>query len=448
MYAQNLHVNRAKVSWLFCLFHAACLSTTNAGGEQVREPLPVPLTLEYAIAAGTGTTHPALMAARAGEQMAEAELEEAQSSYALESSVRLTAGYVQPNELALDQTNDDHSAHLNVRKVLYDFGVTGNKVGAAENLIIASKLEYEYTRQLQVVDISRHYFDVLLADLKYAWDNEAMAMRYVRFDRIRERHGLQQVSDVELLQSENRYQTALTLRNASENMQRTSRALLAVAINRPGELSNDLARPALNLANRRLEELDELVSTALRDNLAMQAGRRKEMSARKDLDAAQKRVRPTLDATLQLSEYSRLTPNRDDIRARLNLVIPLHENGIQRSDIAEKRAEWLEASADVMQLETSLRKQVAELWQHLQQLQIGQQELEVAAARSELELDRARGEYELEIRTTLGDAMVNTSRVRYERAKNEFEQVLAWMRLYLLTGRNPEELLIVSGASS
>ena len=80
-----------------------------------------------------------------------------------------------------------------------------------------------------------------------------------------------------------------------------------------------------------------------------------------------------------------------------------------------------------MQQETSLRRQVAELWQHLQQLQITQRELEVAASRSELELDRARGEYELEIKTDLGDAMVNTSQVRYERAKNEFEQALAWI---------------------
>jgi len=94
-----------------------------------------------------------------------------------------------------------------------------------------------------------------------------------------------------------------------------------------------------------------------------------------------------------------------------------------------------------MQLEASLRKQVAELWQQLLQLRIRQQELEVAAVRAELELDRARGEYELEIRTNLGDAMVSTSEVLYQQARNDYEQALAWMQLYLLTGRNPEEIL-------
>jgi outer membrane protein TolC len=114
--------------------------------------------------------------------------------------------------------------------------------------------------------------------------------------------------------------------------------------------------------------------------------------------------------------------------------------------VAETRAEWLQASAAVQQLEVTLRSKVAELWQQLNRLQIKQQELDVAEQRSELELDRARGEYELEMITDLGDAMVDTSRVKYERAKNDFEQALAWMNLYLLIGENPEKILKHDGA--
>jgi outer membrane protein TolC len=422
----------------FCF---AGLLVTGTEAAQAPLTLPEPLTLDFAITAGTDSTHPVLVASQAEERAAEAVLEQAESAYAFESSVRLTAGWVKPNELSLDQTNDDNQAQLNVRKVLYDFGVTSGRVGAAENLIMASRQDYEYTRQQQIIDIARHFFDVLLADLKYAWDNEAMAMHYVRYDRLRERHALQQVSDVELLQSENAYQTALAVRNASETMQRTSRALLAIAINRPGELSPRLAAPGLDMAGHELQELDELVSTAVRKNLAMLAQRNRETAARLDLDAAQQRIRPTLDATLQLSDYSRVTPNRDDARARLNLVIPLNEHGSYRSEVAQKRAVWLQASADVLQLEAALRTQVAELWQQILQLRIRQQELDVAAARAELELDRARGEYELEIKTHLGSAMVNTSRVRYQQASNRYEQAVSWMRLYLMIGENPEDLL-------
>ena len=106
----------------------------------------------------------------------------------------------------------------------------------------------------------------------------------------------------------------------------------------------------------------------------------------------------------------------------------------------------MQASADVMQLEARLHKQVAEIWQQILQLQIRQQELEVAVARAELEFDRARGEYELEIRATLGDAMVNTSRVRYEQARNKYELALAWMQLYLVLGNNPEQILNIDDA--
>jgi len=441
----DIQYRQRSVSRFIWLFPVAYLIITGVSAQQA-DTLPVPLTLEYAIAAGTEDSHPALMAAQAEERVADAELEEAESNYALESSISLTAGWVQPNELALDQTHDDNIAMLNVRKVLYDFGVTGGKVSAAENLIMASRLEYEHARQLQVIDIARHYFDVLLADLKYVWDNESMAMHYVRYDRIKERHALQQVSDVELLQSENAYLTALTQRNASETMQRTSRALLAIAINRPGQLSIDLAIPDVNTAAQKLDDLDILVSAAVQDNLEMQAKRNREAAARLALDATQKRTRPTLDATFQYAEYSRLTPNRDDARARLNLVIPLNEDGAARSEIAEKRAEWLQASADVMQLEAGLRKRVAEIWQQILQMQVRQQELEVAVARAELEFDRARGEYELEIRATLGDAMVNTSRVRYEQASNKYELALAWMQLYLVLGKNPEQILNIDDA--
>lgn len=404
-------------------------------------PLPVPLTLEYALAAGAESTHPALLAAQAEAQAAEAVLAEADSNYTLESSLNLRAGWVQPNEMAIDQSHDDNLARISVRKVLYDFGVTGGRVDSAENLVTAGRLEYELARQRQILDIARYYFDVLLADLKYTWDNENLAMEYVQYDRIRERHALKQVSDVELKRSENAYQVALTRRRASETAQRTSRALLAVSINRPGQLSAELAEPALPAAERALPELDVLVADAISGNVEIQAARKRENAARLALETARKRFRPTLDATLELSEYSRSMPGNDDAHAHLNLVIPLNENGGQRSDIATRRALWLRASAEVLQLESGIRRRIAETWQRLLHLQTRQQELDVAATRAELELDQARGEYELEMKTSLGNAMVNISKVAYERAQNQYEAALAWMKLNMLLGRDPEDAL-------
>jgi outer membrane protein TolC len=404
-------------------------------------PLPVPLTLEFALAAGTESSNPTLLAAQAETSAAEAVLADAESNYALESSLSLTAGWVEPNALALDQSHQDNLARISVRKVLYDFGVTGGKIDSAESLVQAGRLEYRVTRQRQIIDIARHYFDVLLADLKYTWDNENLAKEYVQYDRTRDRHALKQVSDVDLTRSENSYQAALTRRTASETEQRARRALLAIVINRPGELSAELAEPELALGERVLPELDELVADAISGNIEIQASRNRENAARLALDSARQRIRPTLDATLEVSEYSRTLPGNDDARARLNLVIPLNESGGQRSDIASKRVQWLKASAAVLQLEAEARRQIAEVWQRLLQFQSRARELDVENTRAELELDRARGEYELEMKTSLGNAMVNISKVRYARAKNDYETALAWMDLYLLLGKNPEDAL-------
>jgi outer membrane protein TolC len=420
------------------MFSASAYSESDTGTSSA----PGRLTLEYAIQQGTSTTHPSMLAAAANEQVADAERATADSNYDLESEVQLIAGYVDPNDTALNQSNDDNSAAFRARKVLYDFGVTGDRVDSADNLISASQIEYELARQRQVIAIADHYFDVLLADLKYTWDNEAMAMQYVKYDRTLERHALKDASDVELLQRESDYQIARTRRYASETMQRTSRALLAVAMNRPGELATHLNKPDLDVYTRELADLSELVNRAVQRNLTLQALRKRERAAKLALDADSQRFRPTLDASFEAYDYSRDTPSKDDMRARLNLTIPLNENGAQRSEIARKRAEWLQASSEVLQYESRLRNDLAAIWLEMQRLRAEQQELEVTAARVEIELDKARGEYELEIRSDLGDAMVNTSRVNYQQAKNRYQLALAWMQLNLLTGDDPLDIIL------
>ena len=118
----------------------ACVALTQAGTLSAQEStlLPVPLTLEFALAAGTESSNPRLLAAQAETNAAEAVLEDADSRYDLESSLNLRAGWVEPNPLALDQTHDDNLAQISVRKMLYDFGVTGGSVDSAEKFHIIS----------------------------------------------------------------------------------------------------------------------------------------------------------------------------------------------------------------------------------------------------------------------------------------------------------------------
>ncbi|MEN8128730.1 MAG: hypothetical protein ABFS45_00765, partial [Pseudomonadota bacterium] len=56
------------------------------------------------------------------------------------------------------------------------------------------------------LEIMRLFFDVILADLEYTRDNEAMAIAFVEADRAGDQNELGQVSDVDLLAKEDAYQ--------------------------------------------------------------------------------------------------------------------------------------------------------------------------------------------------------------------------------------------------
>ena len=102
-----------------------------------------------------------------------------------------------------------------------------------------------HARQHRRTKILRCYLGVLLADLTFTLENEAMAIAYVRMNRTRERHTLGQVSDIALAERNSRYQAARHQRYAAEAAQRASRSRLALALNRPGELAATLLPPRL-----------------------------------------------------------------------------------------------------------------------------------------------------------------------------------------------------------
>ncbi len=87
------------------------------------------------------------------------------------------------------------------------------------------------------------FFEVLLADMEYDRDSEATAVAYTRYDRLRDRNELGQVSDIEVLQAASEYRLVRRERAVSQGRQRTRRALLAEVLNRPGVLPDTLVEP-------------------------------------------------------------------------------------------------------------------------------------------------------------------------------------------------------------
>ena len=122
----------------------------------------------------------------------------------------------------------------------------------------------------QRLAIMQRFFDVLLADLSYSRDSEALAVAYIQFDRARVRAELGQFSPLKVAELEAGYQLILRQRAASEASQRITRSLLAQALGRPERLSRDLITPDLNPATAPLPELDAVVASALKHNPQVQ----------------------------------------------------------------------------------------------------------------------------------------------------------------------------------
>ncbi|AFL74322.1 hypothetical protein [Thiocystis violascens] len=114
----------------------------------------------------------------------------------------------------------------------------------------------------QQLEVMARFFDVLLADLRFASESEAMAVAYIQFDRASVRRQLGQVSELRVLELETVYQDLLHRRAASEIGQQWSRSLLAQALGQPEDVPRNLTEPILPTLPHELPTLDALLAGA------------------------------------------------------------------------------------------------------------------------------------------------------------------------------------------
>ncbi|MCO6414329.1 MAG: TolC family protein, partial [Thiogranum sp.] len=315
---------------LLCLCAAAGVVWCCAA---VAEPLPQPLTLDYALSLASAP-HPDVETQLAGLDLALARQQQTAAENAVDARVIADGRWVEPSTREdRDETGDVHDSspndsrlHLVISKRLYDFGQSDAQLAAAGALRDVQQRRLEALQGKRRLQIMRSYFDVLLADLAFAEADEAMAIEYVRFDRLRERNALKQVSDVEVAQQEFSYQRMRLERYKADARRRTSRAQLAEVLGRPGELPGDLLEPAF-------AELPETpdpetwMEQALQANPLLLALRAEAEAAREHLRAARYANRPVLSGELSASDYAREFASRDRYRAAVKLDVPLYTGG-------------------------------------------------------------------------------------------------------------------------
>ncbi|WJW76128.1 TolC family protein [Thiohalobacter sp. IOR34] len=406
-----------------------------AGLLPAAEPLPEPLTLAAALRfADAG--HPDLQLAAAGIEAARAEGLRARALTGVRASLEAEARYVGVSPLAADTSPNDSRARLQLNKRLYDFGRSRASLAAAAAAQRAQQARYLDTRLQRRLDILGRYLDVLLADLDFRVQDEAMSIAYVRLDRARDRFELGQISEIELLRRENDYQVLRSRRYAAEAARRTRRVRLAEALGRPGELSRTLVEPGWRVDALELPELEALTREVLAANPGLRALQAELEQARQRVQAARAGRRPVLSGELATSRYARDYGFRDRWEAGLVLEVPLFTGGRVAAELAAAQARRQEAEAELALAQRDLRQRVAELWEEIRVLRAQRQETQTRLDYRDLYLDRSRALYELEVETDLGDAMTLSTEARLREAQRGYRLLLAWAELDALRGKN------------
>lgn len=404
-------------------------------------PLPQPLTLDDALRLAGDESHydlqlraAELEAARAGLRTAEGERD---FTLSLEGRLR----YIEPPSITADPGHNDNAAVLVARKRLYDFGRGAALEDAARAAIDGEEQRMGLAREQRKLDVLRAFFDVLLADTAFAYANERMAVVYVDFDKVKDKHELGQLSQVELLRVQTGYEEALRERNLAEARQRIARVKLAAALGDAGQLPAKLSEPTMaGLAERKTPEIDKTLKEGLEHNPSLVALRRQLEASTRRVEAARAKRLPVLDAVVEGGAYKRDLGSNDPFRAGLVLSAPLVASGAVDGDIARAEAERRRAQAMLVRAEAELRQRLTELALDIDVLRKATAGDKVRGDYRELYLDRSRALYELEVSTDLGDSMVQMTDARLRAMRTLYALSLSWAELDALLGRPVDPL--------
>ncbi len=405
-----------------------------------QEPLPLPQPLSLPDALALARNIASIEMAQAQRDARAAELASAESIRGVRLDAIARLRWIEPSDPTVDPEHNDSRAGIALRKRLFDFGYSDALETAAHKAGDGSQWRYLEARQQARLEVMRRFLDVLLADLRYARDNEAMAVAFVDADQARDRHDLQRLSEIELLRFEAEYQSALRKRRKSQALQRATRSRLAIAMGRPEQLAAELVRPTAPDVTAPLPDYRTLLDEVLQGNPVLRALRAEVEAARAQVAAARRRFGPVVSGELDAQALNRETNHNHPLGAALVLEVPLLTGGARDAAVAVAGAKLRESSARLAGTEQALRQEVLDLWLHLETLRTDLDGLEARSNYRELYLDRSRALYELEVNTDLGDAMVEISALDFDVARAEFDWMVTQARLAALAGRLlPEE---------
>ncbi len=406
--------------------------------------LPEPLTLKYALGLSKNINPD-----NAFHLVEKKQITVNQSLINAEDGFQLSLG----GELTLsERTNsvfsynlDEQKLTLRLTKSIYDFGKNQYELNAADKLLDSNSLLYQNQIHTRQVKIMAAYFDVLLSDLRFHRNNENMAISFIDWDNSRKRRDLGTISDLGVEKRHSEYQRVRRQRFESENNQRQRRNRLSMLMYAHGQLPTNLAIPDAGIRINELPKIADLTHKAFNNNLELRAIVKKIGSVKNTIQAFKSKMKPQFnfesEAATYANDFSENSFSRENWNVGIVMGMPLYDSGKMDFEIAKIRVEVYRLETLLQQKKMNIQHELLTLKLKLDTLRFERDEANAFNDYSELFLDEKRALYEMEVKSTLGTAMVQISDAQYGVAKSLYETLLTWAKIDVLVGDEPAVML-------
>ncbi|MBF0265459.1 MAG: TolC family protein [Gammaproteobacteria bacterium] len=424
---------------LFLLFSFQC----SYGEETLKTTeLPEPLPLDFALSLAQDEKHVSLQKnqAKIDEQLALDK--QLQSSRNLQLGLKANAWLVEPsNALAqsIDNRKTPHLISLYGSKLIYDFGRLSIDEEVQQYHLDVVDLKKTIIKRENYLKILNDFFDVLLADLKHAYHNEALAMAYIRYDRGKTYYEQKKISELDLMDLENKNMIASDDFFESGQEQRLTRSKLSQSINKAGTLPDKLIfpdwkkHPQLSL-NRKLPTFEKLLTNALNNNKQINLLKQELKVLELNVERSKLDNSPSLTGLFSGNWYARELSGGDQLKLGIQLDIPLYDGGKFQSRKTIALSKVHDMQAELRAIEMQVEQELLSTTQLINTLKRRDKRLSQMVSLSEQILDKNRIDYDLEFKSDLGNSMVNLSFSQMQYHQNRFDLAYQWAVLDSLTG--------------
>jgi outer membrane protein TolC len=334
-------------------------------------------------------------------------------------------------------TNNSH-AFVHLKKTLFDQQIEINKtvqISKQENMALStSQLKYE-----KDIDITRHFFDVVLADMSYETVLEKLAIAAIREGRTKDDYDAQDASEVALLEKQTNTQLSQIERIKAESEQIQSRAKLAQLLNLTyANRPDDVIKPNYShLFKTQLIEFEDYQSR-LNNNFKLKQLQHSLLALNTQISQEQDNLGIVLRSNARLGDQAYQREKNGHWRVGLNLTMPFGTDAKQSGKISTLQFNAKQLKLDIKQHQQTIESTALNYYLTLKSLRQTHNALLVELDYRDLYLERARANYEMEIKSDIGHAMINITDAERKLAQNEFNYVITLKQLHYLIGDSYE----------